>query len=153
MPRGSSPKRERQYKHIESSAKERGASSGRAKEIAARTVNKQRAQSGETKGSAGNSGSGNSSGSKTKSDDSKRSTSRSTSSSGRSSGSRSSSGSSASSASSGSSSSSRSSGSSSNSTFRELYAEAQRRDIKGRSSMDKAQLERALAGSGGKRSR
>jgi len=150
MPRGSSPKRERQYKHIESSAKERGASSGRAKEIAARTVNKQRAQSGETKGSAGNSGSGNSSGSKTKSDDSKRSTSRSTSSSGRSSGSRSSSGSSASS---GSSSSSRSSGSSSNSTFRELYAEAQRRDIKGRSSMDKAQLERALVGSGGKRSR
>ena len=150
MPRGSSPKRERQYKHIESSAEERGASPGRAKEIAARTVNKQRAQSGETKGSAGNSGSGNTGGSKTKSDNSKRSTSRSTSSSGRSSGSRSSSGSSGSS---GPSSSSRSSGSSSNSTFRELYAEAQRRDIKGRSSMDKAQLERALAGSGAKRSR
>jgi hypothetical protein len=37
-------------------------------------------------------------------------------------------------------------------TFRELYAEAQRRDIKGRSSMDKAQLERALSrASGGKR--
>lgn len=29
-------------------------------------------------------------------------------------------------------------------TYRELYAEAQRRDIKGRSSMDKAQLERVL---------
>lgn len=36
-------------------------------------------------------------------------------------------------------------------TFRQLYAEAQRRDIKGRSSMDKAQLERVLASVGGKR--
>jgi hypothetical protein len=36
MPRGSSPKRERQYRHIEASAERRGESSGRAKEIAAR---------------------------------------------------------------------------------------------------------------------
>ena len=40
MPRGSSPKRERQYKHIEASARSRGESTSRAKEIAARTVNK-----------------------------------------------------------------------------------------------------------------
>jgi hypothetical protein len=49
MPRGSSPKRERQYEHIRDSAKERGASTKRAKEIAARTVNKERARSGEAK--------------------------------------------------------------------------------------------------------
>jgi hypothetical protein len=47
MPRGSSPKRERQYEHIRDSAKERGASDKRAKEIAARTVNKERARAGE----------------------------------------------------------------------------------------------------------
>jgi hypothetical protein len=44
-----SNKRERQYKHIKSSAKDRGASEQRAEEIAARTVNKNRAQSGESK--------------------------------------------------------------------------------------------------------
>ena len=44
-----SPKRERQYEHIKDSAKERGASTGRAKEIAARTVNKERARSGESR--------------------------------------------------------------------------------------------------------
>lgn len=44
-----SAKRERQYKHIKSSAKDRGASNDRAEEIAARTVNKNRAQSGESK--------------------------------------------------------------------------------------------------------
>ena len=49
MPRGSSPKRERQYEHIKESAKERGESTGRAEEIAARTVNKERARSGEAK--------------------------------------------------------------------------------------------------------
>ena len=49
MPRGSSPKRERQYEHIKASAKQRGESTGRAKEIAARTVNKERARSGEAK--------------------------------------------------------------------------------------------------------
>ncbi|MGV9284272.1 plasmid stabilization protein [Streptomyces sp. NPDC003730] len=49
MPSGSSPKRERQYEHIKKSAKDRGESTGRAEEIAARTVNKERAQSGESK--------------------------------------------------------------------------------------------------------
>ena len=42
-----SNKRERQYEHIKESAKDRGASTKRAKEIAARTVNKERARSGE----------------------------------------------------------------------------------------------------------
>ncbi|HEY2638587.1 MAG TPA: plasmid stabilization protein, partial [Streptosporangiaceae bacterium] len=49
MPRGSSPKRERQYEHIKESAKERGESTKRATEIAARTVNKERARSGEAR--------------------------------------------------------------------------------------------------------
>jgi hypothetical protein len=42
-------KRARQYEHIKSSAKRRGASGGRAKEIAARTVQKERARSGESR--------------------------------------------------------------------------------------------------------
>jgi hypothetical protein len=50
MPRGQwSAKRERQYEHIKESAKERGASTRRAKEIAARTVQKERARSGEAR--------------------------------------------------------------------------------------------------------
>ncbi|MFI0236043.1 plasmid stabilization protein [Streptomyces sp. NPDC016845] len=49
MPRGSSPKRERQYEHIKEGAEKRGTSEGRAEEIAARTVNKERARSGESK--------------------------------------------------------------------------------------------------------
>ncbi len=49
MPAGSSPKRERQYEHIKESAQDRGESEGRAKEIAARTVNKERARAGESK--------------------------------------------------------------------------------------------------------
>ena len=53
MPKQSGSKRERQYEHIKDSAKKRGASTKRAKEVAARTVNKQRAQKGETKGSRG----------------------------------------------------------------------------------------------------
>jgi hypothetical protein len=44
-----SKKRERQYEHIKSSQQERGAGEDRAEEIAARTVNKNRAQSGESK--------------------------------------------------------------------------------------------------------
>lgn len=44
-----SKKRERQYEHIKSSAKKRGAGEDRAEEIAARTVNKNRAQAGESK--------------------------------------------------------------------------------------------------------
>jgi hypothetical protein len=42
-------KRARQYEHIKDSAKERGASTKRAKELAARTVQKERARSGESR--------------------------------------------------------------------------------------------------------
>ena len=47
-----SNKRERQYEHIKESAQERGMSTKRAKEIAARTVNKERARSGEARESS-----------------------------------------------------------------------------------------------------
>jgi plasmid stabilization system protein ParE len=47
-----SNKRERQYEHIVDSAKDRGASTKRAKEIAARTVNKERARTGEARESS-----------------------------------------------------------------------------------------------------
>jgi hypothetical protein len=49
MPAGSSSKRERQYEHIKESAERSGRYPGRAAEVAARTVNKQRRQRGETK--------------------------------------------------------------------------------------------------------
>jgi hypothetical protein len=45
-----SEKRERQYEHVKEGEKKHGRSTRRAKEIAARTVNKERARSGETKG-------------------------------------------------------------------------------------------------------
>jgi hypothetical protein len=47
-----SAKRERQYEHIKENVKERGASEDKAEEIAARTVNKERARSGEAKQSS-----------------------------------------------------------------------------------------------------
>lgn len=106
VPRGSSPKRERQYEHVKESARDRGESPKRATEIAARTVNKERARSGE---------------SRTASNTSTRDIS-----SGRRGGLRSHSG-------------------AAGRTKDQLYAEAQKRDIPGRSSMNKAQLERALA--------
>ncbi|GAA1021742.1 hypothetical protein Aple_072870 [Acrocarpospora pleiomorpha] len=105
MPQGSSRKRERQYEHIKDSARKRGESEKRAKEIAARTVNKERARSGEAKTK-----------SRTSLDDI---------SSYRRGGLRSHSG-------------------AGGRTKQQLYAEAQRRNIKGRSSMTKAQLEKAL---------
>jgi hypothetical protein len=105
MPRGSSRKRERQYEHIKESAKERGESTKRAKEIAARTVNKERARAGESKTA-----------SKSSTQDM---------SSGRRGGLR----------------SHRGAG---GPTKDQLYAEARRRGIKGRSSMSKAQLARAV---------
>jgi hypothetical protein len=43
------PKRKRQYEHIKESALARGSSESRAEQLAARTVNKQRSKSGETK--------------------------------------------------------------------------------------------------------
>ena len=42
-------RQERKYEHIKESTKKRGASTRRAKEIAARTVNKERARRGQTK--------------------------------------------------------------------------------------------------------
>jgi hypothetical protein len=47
-----SNKRERQYEHVKESAQERGMSTKRAKEVAARTVNKERARSGEARESS-----------------------------------------------------------------------------------------------------
>jgi hypothetical protein len=50
MPQGAwNKKRERQYDHIKSSLKERGVKTDKAEEIAARTVNKERARHGEAK--------------------------------------------------------------------------------------------------------
>jgi hypothetical protein len=105
MPAGSSPKRERQYEHIKDSAEQRGENTKRAEEIAARTVNKERARSGEAKTA-----------SRTSTHDI---------------------------------SSSRRGGLRSHEgaggpTYAQLYAEARHRNIKGRSSMNKAQLARAL---------
>jgi plasmid stabilization system protein ParE len=52
MPRRSwSDKRERQYEHIKESYEDRGVSNDEAEERAARTVNKERAEHGETKSS------------------------------------------------------------------------------------------------------
>ncbi|MFN8163306.1 MAG: hypothetical protein U0R26_05640 [Solirubrobacterales bacterium] len=45
-------KRERQYEEIKKSEREQGRSDSRAEEIAARTVNKERARSGESKASS-----------------------------------------------------------------------------------------------------
>jgi hypothetical protein len=52
MPAGSSPKREAQYEHIKQSEIDRGESEDTAEEIAARTVNKERARTGEAKSSS-----------------------------------------------------------------------------------------------------
>jgi hypothetical protein len=53
-PRGvkTGSKRERQYEHIKDSERRSGASLKRAEEIAARTVNKERARSGESRASS-----------------------------------------------------------------------------------------------------
>jgi hypothetical protein len=101
-----SNKRERQYEHVKQSEKQQGRSTKRAKEIAARTVNKERARTGEARESSR--------------------TSRRDISSGRRGGLRS-------------------------GTHRErgrtkeqLYNEAKRMNIRGRSTMNKAQLQRAV---------
>jgi hypothetical protein len=103
-----SDKRERQYEHIKESAKESGASTKRAKQIAAATVNKERARKGEAK---------------TSSPSSTRDIS-----SGRRGGLRSG--------------TNRPKGR----TKEQLYNEAKRRGIEGRSRMTKAQLQAAIAG-------
>jgi hypothetical protein len=101
-----SNKRERQYEHIKDSEKKRGASTKRAKEIAARTVNKERARKGEARQSSR--------------------TSRRDISSGLRGGQRSG--------------TSRQKGR----TKEQLYNEAKRRNIPGRSKMNKRQLQRAV---------
>ncbi|GIM94759.1 plasmid stabilization protein [Paractinoplanes toevensis] len=106
MPAGSSPKRERQYEHIKDSVKDRGGSEKRAKEIAARTVNKERARAGESKTASRSSIKDVSSGHR----GGKRSH---TGAQGR--------------------------------TKEQLYNEAKKRNIAGRSSMSKSELEKALA--------
>ncbi|MDI6911655.1 plasmid stabilization protein [Nocardioides sp.] len=100
-----SKKRERQYDHIKDGLEERGRSEDEAEEIAARTVNKERARSGEARQR-----------SRTSTEDI---------------------------------SSSRRGGLRSHSgpggrTRDQLYAEARDKNIKGRSSMNKAELERAV---------
>ncbi|MEU1039240.1 plasmid stabilization protein [Streptomyces sp. NPDC005551] len=105
MPRGSSPKRERQYEHIKESARDRGESEDRAEEIAARTVNKERARSGESKTASRTSTEDMSSGER---------------------GGR------------------RSHQGAQGPTYDQLYEEARRRNVHGRSDMNKQQLKRAL---------
>ena len=51
-PKAWNAKRERQYEHIKDSLEDRGASENKAEEIAARTVNKERARAGEAKTSS-----------------------------------------------------------------------------------------------------
>jgi hypothetical protein len=108
MPRSAwNAKRERQYEHVKESEQKQGRSTKRAKEIAARTVNKERARAGETRGRA----------SKTSTRDM---------------------------------SSSRRGGLRSGTrrpkgrTKEQLYNEAKRRNVRGRSRMTKAQLQRAV---------
>jgi hypothetical protein len=98
-------KRERQYEHIRSSLRDRGHSEEEAEEIAARTVNKERAQHGESQTA-----------SRSSTEDI---------SSGRRGGLRSHSG-------------------EGGRTRDQLYAEAKRKGIRGRSAMNKAQLKRAV---------
>ncbi|MGW7347576.1 plasmid stabilization protein [Streptomyces sp. NPDC054854] len=106
MPRGSSPKRERQYEHIKESGEKRGMSEGRAKEMASRTVNKERARSGESETASQSSTQGKSAsqrgGEKSRG------------------------------------------GGSSERTKEDLYQEAKKRGIDGRSTMTKQQLKNAL---------
>ena len=105
MPKAWSAKRERQYEHIKDGLEERGRSEKKAEEIAARTVNKERARAGEAKTA-----------SRTSTQDI---------------------------------SSSRRGGLRSHSgpggrTKEQLYAEAKRKGVEGRSKMNKAELEKAV---------
>jgi len=101
-----SNKRERQYEHIKDSEKKQGASTKRAKQIAAATVNKERARTGESrtasKSSVNDISSGRRGGLRSGTNRSK----------GR--------------------------------TKEQLYNEAKKRNIPGRSKMNKAELERAV---------
>jgi hypothetical protein len=106
MPQGAwTKKRERQYEHIKEGLKERGEDTDTAEEIAARTVNKERARSGEARTASRSSVKDISSG--------RRGGLRS----GKGSGGR---------------------------TKAQLYNEAKKKKIEGRSKMSKAELERAV---------
>ena len=100
-------KRERQYKEIVKSEKQEGRSSKRAKEIAARTVNKEKARSGESKTKSKSSTKG------------KSASARGGKQSGKGPGGR---------------------------TKEQLYNDAKKLGIEGRSKMSKSQLQRAVAG-------
>jgi plasmid stabilization system protein ParE len=104
-PRAWTNKRERQYEHIKDSLEERGHGEDEAEEIAARTVNKERARHGEAQRA-----------SRTSVEDI---------SSGRRGGLRSHKG-------------------EGGRTYEQLYEEAKRKNIRGRSTMNKRQLERAV---------
>lgn len=106
MPAGSNAKRERQYEHIKEGAENRGESKSRAKEMAARTVNKERARAGESRTA-----------SRTSTKDPKSAPER---------GGR------------------RSHSGAEGPTKDQLYAEAQKKHIEGRSTMNKGELRRAL---------
>src|SRR3954463_9951484 len=101
-------KRSRQYEKIKRSARKRGASAGRAKEMAARTVNKNRARSGESRTRSRSSTSG---ASPQRRGGQKSGTNR-----------------------------------PKGQTKEQLYNQAKRLRIDGRSSMNKSQLQRAVAG-------
>lgn len=100
-----SPKRERQYEHIKEGLVDRGESEDTAEEIAARTVNKERARAGEAREASRESLEDISSGRRGGLRSHKGPGGR---------------------------------------TKRQLYAEARRKGIKGRSKMDKAELLRAV---------
>jgi hypothetical protein len=101
-------KRARQYEHIKESAREQGASTERAEEIAARTVNKERARSGESRTRSRTSTQDLSSGRRGGlRSGTRRATGR---------------------------------------TKQQLYEDARRLGVRGRSKMTKAQLQRAVAG-------
>ena len=113
MPRQAwTKKRERQYEHIKGGLLERGRSEGTAEEIAARTVNKERARAGEAKMSSRLSKTDLSSGRRG---------------------------------------GLRSHGGPRGRTRDQLYEEAKDRGIRGRSKMNKAQLQRALSRKTGRR--
>jgi hypothetical protein len=106
MPQASwSPKRERQYKHIKEGLRSRGKSEDLAEEIAARTVNKERAQHGESRTASRSSvedvSAGHRGGKRSHQGEQGR-------------------------------------------TFEQLYNEAKAKGIKGRSKMNKSQLEKAV---------
>jgi hypothetical protein len=102
-----SEKRERQYEHVKESAKKRGVGEDRAEEIGARTVNKNRARSGESEQASRAS---------TQDQSPQRRGGR------------------------------RSHSGSQGRTRDQLYQDAKRKGVKGRSRMTKAQLEKAVSG-------